>query len=74
MTKLKIRHIGNSFGVILPSEVLEKLRSKDGDELFVTESPNGVELSPYDPEVEEQLSIAEEVMRENRDVLRKLSK
>ena len=74
MNKLKIRQIGNSFGVILPSEVLEKLRSKDGDELFVSESPNGVELSPYDPELEKQLSVAEEVMRENRDVLRKLSK
>ena len=74
MTKLKIRQIGNSFGVILPSDLLEKLRSKDGDDLFVTESPNGIELSPYDPELEKQLSIAEEVMRDNRDVLRKLAK
>lgn len=74
MNKLKIRQIGNSFGVILPSDVLEKLRSKEGDDLFVTESPNGVELSPYNPELEKQLSIAEEVMRENRDVLRKLAK
>ena len=74
MNKLKIRQIGNSFGVILPSEVLERLRSKDGDDLFVTESPNGIELSPYDPELEKQLSVAEEVMRDNRDVLRKLAK
>ena len=74
MTKLKIRSVGNSFGVILPAELLEKLRCGEGDELFVTDSPNGVELSPYTPELEKQLDIAEEIMRENRDVLRRLAK
>ena len=74
MTKLKIRSVGNSFGVILPAELLEKLRCGEGDELFVTDSPNGVELSPYNPELEKQLDIAEEIMRENRDVLRRLAK
>lgn len=74
MTKLKIRSVGNSYGVILPAELLEKLRCGVGDELFVTDSPNGIELSPYNPELEKQLEVAEEIMRENRDVLRRLAK
>jgi len=74
MLKLKIRPVGNSLGVILPSELLEKLRSSEGDELFLNESANGFELSPFNPETAKQLELAEEVMRENRDVLRRLAK
>jgi len=74
MTKLKIRPVGNSLGVILPNEILEKLHCGEGDELFVTEGENGIELSPYNPELARQLELAEEVMRENRDVLRRLAK
>jgi putative addiction module antidote len=71
--KLKITSIGNSAGVILPKEVLEKLRVEKGDTLFLTETPNGFELSPHDDEVEHQMEIAEKVMRENRNLLRKLA-
>ncbi len=70
---LKITAIGNSFGVILPKEILEKLRASKGDSLLVMETRNGVELSPYDAKVALQLEIAEKVMREDRDVLRKLA-
>ena len=71
--KLKITSIGNSAGVILPKEVLEKLRVEKGDTLFLTETPNGIELSAHDDEVERQMEIAEKVMRENRNLLRKLA-
>lgn len=71
--KLKITAIGNSAGVILPKEVLEKLRVEKGDTLFLTETPNGFEISPHDDEVERQMEIAEKVMRENRNLLRKLA-
>ncbi|WP_343218228.1 AbrB/MazE/SpoVT family DNA-binding domain-containing protein [Haloferula helveola] len=70
---LKITSIGNSAGVILPKELLEKLRVSKGDTLFVTETPNGVELSAHDEEVERQMEIAEKLMRENRNLLRKLA-
>ena len=72
-TKLKITAIGNSAGVILPKEVLEKLRVEKGDSLFLTETPNGIELSAHDDEVERQMEIAERIMRENRNLLRKLA-
>ena len=71
--KLKVTTVGNSTGIILPKELLEKLRVSKGDSLFVTETPNGVELSPYDEEFAKTMEIAESIMREDRDVLRKLA-
>lgn len=73
VTKLKITTVGNSVGVVLPREILERLRVEKGDSLFVTETPNGIELLPYDDEFAEQMALAERVMREDRDVLRKLA-
>lgn len=73
MTKLKITSIGNSAGVILPKELLEKLRVSKGDTLHVTETPNGVILTAYDSDFDEAMSLAEEIMREDRDVLKKLA-
>ncbi|HQU82253.1 MAG TPA: AbrB/MazE/SpoVT family DNA-binding domain-containing protein [Pyrinomonadaceae bacterium] len=72
-SKLKITTIGNSTGIILPKEMLEKLRVSKGDTLFAIETKQGIELTPYDPEVAEQMKFAEQVMREDRDVLRKLA-
>lgn len=72
-SKLKITTIGNSTGIILPKELLEKLRVSKGDTLFAIETKQGIELTPYDPEVAEQMKFAEQVMREDRDVLRKLA-
>lgn len=71
--KLKVTTVGNSTGVILPKELLEKLRIAKGDILYVTETPRGVELSPYDDEFVQQMEIAESIMREDRDVLKKLA-
>ncbi len=70
---LKLTTVGNSTGVILPKEILEKLRASKGDIVFVTETKDGIELTPYDPVVEHQLEIAERVMRKHRSVLRKLA-
>lgn len=69
--KLKVTTIGNSTGVVLPKEILERLRVGKGDSLFAVETPNGVELTPRDPEFAEQIEIAERVMREDRDALRR---
>ncbi|MFM9904229.1 MAG: AbrB/MazE/SpoVT family DNA-binding domain-containing protein [Pyrinomonadaceae bacterium] len=72
-TKLKITAIGNSFGIILPKDVLDKLRVSKGDMLLAIETTNGVELSAHDPEIARQMEVAEKVMRKYRDVLRKLA-
>ena len=73
MTELKITSIGNSAGVILPRELLAKLRVDKGDRLFVTETPYGIALQAFDPCFAHQMKIAEEVMREDHDILRKLA-
>ena len=57
----------------MPREILERLRVGKGDSLFVTETPDGVELRAFDDEFAEQMAVAERVMREDRDVLRKLA-
>lgn len=71
---LKLTAIGNSTGIILPRELLEKLRVQRGDTLYVVETPNGLELSAYDPEFARQMAAAEEIMREDRDALRQLAR
>ena len=73
MTTLKVTTVGNSTGVVLPREVLRHLHVEKGDTLYVLETPKGIELTPYDPEFAAQMEAAEQVMREDRDVLKKLS-
>jgi len=72
-TTVKLTTIGNSTGIILPKELLEKLRVHKGDTLHVLETPNGIELSPFNPEFARQMDVAENVMREDRDILHKLA-
>jgi putative addiction module antidote len=74
MHTLKLTQIGNSVGVILPKELLAQLKVEKGDVLYVTESPGGVALTPYDPSFEEQLAVGQEFMREYRDTFRALAK
>ena len=74
MPKLKITTIGASAGLILNKEVMTRLRVKKGDSLYLTEAPGGFRVTPNDPEFERQITAAEEIMHEDRDVLRSLSK
>ncbi len=74
MSALKLTQIGNSMGVILPKEVLARLKLEKGDTVFMTEAVNGVTLTPYDPAVEEQLKLGREFMREYRDTFHQLAK
>lgn len=75
MTKpLKIIKIGNSAGVILPKELLARLRVELGDELFPTEGQGSVTLRPHNTDFEEAMRAAEEIMREDRDILAVLAR
>jgi len=71
--KLKITTIGNSAGVILPKELLARLRVEKGDELYALETPDGIKLTSYDPILAKQMEVAEQVMRKRRSLLRKLA-
>lgn len=71
--KIKITTVGNSAGIILPKELLARLRVEKGDTLYATELPDGIKLSPFDPKLAEQMEVAEGVMRKRRSLLRKLA-
>ncbi|EQA96487.1 putative addiction module antidote [Sphingobium wenxiniae] len=71
---LKITKVGNSAGVILPKELLAQLRVGLGDTLYLTEAPDGVRLTAADPDFETKMALAEQIMREDRDILRVLAK
>jgi putative addiction module antidote len=73
MTTVKLTTVGSSTGIVLPKEVLVRLRVSKGDVLHLVETPNGVELTPYNPEFDEQIKIAERVMRSDRNVLKRLA-
>jgi putative addiction module antidote len=74
MSALKLSQIGNSVGVILPKEVLARLKLVKGDTLFLTEATNGITLTPYDPELDEQLKLGREFMHDYRDTFHQLAK
>ncbi|MEO0348126.1 MAG: AbrB/MazE/SpoVT family DNA-binding domain-containing protein [Pseudomonadota bacterium] len=73
MTTIKVTTVGNSSGIVLPKDVLTKLRVSKGDKLYAIETPYGVELTSYDPEFSSQMDVAEKIMLENRDILKKLA-
>jgi len=73
MSVLKVTNIGNSVAVILPDEILERLRVKRGDTLYAVETKNGIELTANNPAVARQMEVAERVMQEDREALHKLA-
>lgn len=74
MFTLKLTQIGNSVGVILPKEVLARLKLAKGDEVYITETPDGYRITPHSSDFEEQMKVAREIMKERRAVLRELAK
>ena len=72
-TAVKVTTVGSSAGIVLPREVLQHLHVEKGDTLYITPAPDGVRLSAYDAQVAKKLEAFGQVMRENRDVLRKLA-
>ncbi|MGI4953306.1 MAG: transcriptional regulator [Janthinobacterium lividum] len=75
MLSLKITMVGSSAGVILTEEAMATLKVQEGDTLYLTEAADGsYRLTIHDPEFERQMSLAEGIMHEDREVLRALAK
>jgi putative addiction module antidote len=74
MAVLKLTTVGTSTGVVIPREMLSRLKVGKGDSLFAIETPSGYLITPYDPEIEKQLKLGREIMNEYRDTLRALAK
>lgn len=73
ITTVKVTTVGNSVGIVLPKDILTRLNIQKGDTLYVTETADGVQLTPYDEKFVRVMEAANQIMRENRDVLRKLA-
>ena len=71
---IKITKIGDSAGIILSDEILAQLQLEIGDELHLVQTPDGFRLRARDPSLDRQMAAAEEIMREDRDILRELAK
>ena len=75
MVELKIRKFGNSLGVVLPKEVIQRLHAGDGERLFLIETAEGeYRLTPYDPEFEKKMAKVDDIMSRYRNTLHALSK
>jgi len=72
-TTTKVIPIGNSAGIILPKEVLTRLKLEKGDTVCITETPFGANLTAYDEQFMRKMEAAQRVMRKYRDALRKLA-
>ena len=75
MVELKVRKFGNSLGVVLPKEVINRLHTSDGEPLFLIEGPDGgYQLTPYDPGFEKKMAKADEIINRYRNTLHVLAK
>jgi putative addiction module antidote len=72
-TAVKITQIGNSVGIVLPKEILAELNVQKGDSLHLVKCSEGFTMTAYEPDFAAKMDMLEEVMRENRDVLRRLA-
>jgi putative addiction module antidote len=73
--KIEIKKIGNSDGLLLPRELMQRLDLKRGQQLHITELPGGgFQALPYDPDFERTMEIADELMDKYRDTLAALAK
>jgi putative addiction module antidote len=71
---LKLTAMGNSIGAVFSKEALARLKVGKGDTLFLTESPDGYRLTPYNPDFEAQMNTARAIMKKRRSALRELAK
>jgi putative addiction module antidote len=74
MHALKVTTVGNSTGAVLPKEILNRLHISKGDTISLIEEPEGYKITPYNKGLINQMELAEEIMREDRDVLKVLAK
>ena len=71
--KIKIRRVGNSLGASIPKEILSQLKVSEGDSLYITRTPNGIELTPYDPEFQQTMSASRKIISRYRNALKELA-
>lgn len=74
MSKLKLTAVGTSTGLVIPKEMLQRMKVERGDFLFVAETAAGYHITPYDPEIAAQVEDGRELMKDYRDTFKALAK
>jgi len=72
--EIKLRKVGNSVAMIVPKRVRQKMGVEEGDAVYLTETPDGYRISPYDPEFSRQMKLARKVQAKHRAALHELAK
>lgn len=72
--EIKLRKVGNSVALIVPKYMRQRMGVKEGDAVYLTETPDGYHISPYDPEFSRQMELARKVQSKHRDALHELAK
>ena len=73
MSKLKLTAVGTSTGLVIPKEMLQRMKVGRGDFLFVAETAAGYHLTPYDPEIAAQVEAGRAAIKEYRDTFKALA-
>jgi putative addiction module antidote len=74
MAVLKLTAVGTSTGVVIPKEMLNRMKVERGDALHVVETPDGYLITPFDPDIAAQVELGREFMKEYRDTFKALAK
>jgi putative addiction module antidote len=71
---VRVRKVGNSLGILLTKDVIEVLGVAEGDQLFAVRTPDGIRLTPFDPDFATAIESTREYMRRHRDAMHELAK
>ncbi len=69
-----IRQIGNSLGATFPKDMLDRLHLGKGDKVYLVETPEGLLVTPYDPDFAAAMEAYQEGAATYRNALRELAK
>jgi putative addiction module antidote len=71
---VRVRKVGNSLGILLTKDVIEVLGVAEGDQLFAVRTPDGIRLTPFDPDFATAIESSRDYMRRHRDAMHELAK
>lgn len=74
MKSLTLQRLGGSVAAVLPKRMLDRLHLAAGDEVHVIETPEGLLLTPFDPDFADTMAIYQRGARKYRNALRELDR
>jgi len=72
--QINVKKRGNSLSVIIPKEIAANLNIDDGDNIYLTKTPNGYEITAFDPDFAKKMEIARRGIKKYRNALIDLAK